>query len=158
MKFIKSKKGLVLLATLAVAAAAAIGAYAYFTSTGHGTGSASVGTNAALTITQTGSVTGMLPDSAAHSVSYTIDNTATFSQNLGEVTISNIATSDPTHCLASWFSANDPSAAVGTVAAGDTFTSGATTEPSIQMNDSAVNQDACKNATISFDLDAAQGS
>ena len=45
MKLIKSKKGLVLLATLAVAVVAAVGAYAYFTSTGTGTSSAgTVGT------------------------------------------------------------------------------------------------------------------
>jgi hypothetical protein len=41
--FIKSKKGLILLATLVVAAAAAVGGYAYFTSTGSGSGTATVG-------------------------------------------------------------------------------------------------------------------
>ena len=44
MKLIKSKKGLVLLATLAVAVVAAIGAYAYFSKTGSGSNdAASVG-------------------------------------------------------------------------------------------------------------------
>ena len=42
-RFIKSKKGLVLLATLVVAAAASVGAYAYLTTGGSGTGSATDG-------------------------------------------------------------------------------------------------------------------
>lgn len=42
MKFMKSKKRLALLATLAVALVAAVGAYAYWTSTGSGTGTSSV--------------------------------------------------------------------------------------------------------------------
>ena len=65
MKVIKSKKGFALLAVLAVAAVAAIGAYAYFTSTGSGAGSASVGSSSNLTITQTNTISGLTPGSAA---------------------------------------------------------------------------------------------
>ena len=43
MKFLMSKKGVALLATLVVAAVAAFGAYAYFTAAGSGSGTASVG-------------------------------------------------------------------------------------------------------------------
>ena len=159
MKVIKSKKGLVLLATLVVAAAATVGGYAYFTSSGSGVGSATVGTSTALTITQTNTISGVLPDSAPHTVAYSIDNTAqSFAQNLGKVTVTNIATSDPTNCLASWFSANAPTNAVGTIPAGSTYNSNANTQPSIQMNDNGTNQDACKGATLTLTLNAAQGS
>src|SRR2546423_5852004 len=52
-KFIKSKKGLALLATLVVAVAASVGAYAYFTTSGSGSGNAQVGDATALVINAT---------------------------------------------------------------------------------------------------------
>ena len=158
MRKLMKKRVAVVLAVAAMLVAAA-SAYAYFTSTGSGSGSATVGTSAALTITQTNVITNVLPDSATHTVAYTVDNSAqSFAQNLGKVTVSNIATSDPTHCLASWFSANDPTSAVGTIAANSTYSSVAATQPSIQMNESGTNQDACKGATLTLTLTAAQGS
>jgi hypothetical protein len=154
------RRRLVFLTVLAVAAAVAVGGYAYFSTTGSGSGSATVGSNTALTITQTNTISGLVPGGSAKSVEYSIDNTAGNGvQNLGKVTISNIAI-DSSHatagCQASWFSANAPSTAVGTIADGGTFdsTSDATTEPSIQMDDSGTNQDSCKGATVSFDLSA----
>ena len=160
MKLIKSKKGLALLAVLAIVAISAVGAYAYFTSNASGNGSASVGTSSALTITQTNTISGLLPDGATHTVAYTIANTSTAAQNLGNVTVSNIAV-DSVHatagCLASWFTANDPAGAPGTIAGSSTYTSAAGTQPSIQMNDSGGNQDACKGASLALTLTAAQG-
>jgi hypothetical protein len=161
-RFIKSKRGLILLATLVVAAAAAVGAYAYFTTTGSGNGTASVGTNSPLTIVQSGSVTGLTPDGGAQSVAYTINNpTADGAQSLGVVSISNI-TVDPTHvgagCMASWFSSTAAASPVGTIAAGGTYTSVAGTEPTIQLNNVASDQSSCEGATLSFDLNAVQGS
>lgn len=44
MKFIKSRKGVALLAALVVVAVAAVGAYAYFSATGSGTGSSATPT------------------------------------------------------------------------------------------------------------------
>lgn len=94
MKFIKSKKGLVLLATLVVAAAAAIGAYAYFTSTGSGQGSATVGTATNWTVGETGSPTGgpLYPDAAIGGANiqtdtYTVTNGGSGSQQLTSVDI-----------------------------------------------------------------------
>lgn len=161
-RFITSKKGIALLATLVVAAAAAVGAYAYFTSTGSGTGSANVGSHVALTITQTNTISGLVPDNTPHPVEYTIDNTGQdFEQNLGDVTISNI-TVDAAHagagCQSSWFKANAPSAAVGTIPASQTYTSDATTEPSVEMDESGSNQSSCEGATLTLTLSAAQGS
>jgi hypothetical protein len=55
MKFIKSKRGIALLAAAAAVAIAAIAAYAYFTASGSGSGTANVaGAPAALTVTQIG--------------------------------------------------------------------------------------------------------
>jgi len=71
--FIKSKKGLALLATLAVVGASAFGAYAYFSSSGSGSGTASSGANdTAITLHATFSA-GLVPGTDK-SVSFTADN------------------------------------------------------------------------------------
>lgn len=155
------KKKLSLLSALAVAAATAVAAYAYFTTTGSGTGSASVTTNTALTITQTNSITGLTPAGPSAAVTFSITNAAANGdQNLGKVTISNIAV-DSTHqtagCQASWFSAIAPASAVGTINAGTTYTSVAGTQPSVQMTESGTNQNACQGATLTLTLSGAAG-
>lgn len=73
MKFIKSKKGLALLATLAVAIVASVGAYAYFTSAGTGSGTAAVGTNTT-SITIAATITDGLVPGSSEPVSYTALN------------------------------------------------------------------------------------
>ncbi len=66
-RFIKNRKGIALLATLAVAAAAAIGAYAYFSGNGTGTGSAATATAANLNITQIGAgYDSLIPNNGYH--------------------------------------------------------------------------------------------
>jgi hypothetical protein len=66
-RFIKSRKGLALLATLAVAVAAAVAAWAYFTGSGSGTGSAQTATAANLTITQIGAgYDSLIPNNGYH--------------------------------------------------------------------------------------------
>lgn len=164
MKFIKTKKGIAFLAAIAAIAISAVGAYAYFTSTGHGTGSATVGTSTALTITQTGSISGLTPNGPIVPVAYTINNpTANGAQNLGLVSAS-ITTIDQTvagqaagTCTAADFNLLPATSAVGTVAAGGTFNSATATEPTIQMIDTSANQDGCQGATVHLSLDAAQG-
>jgi hypothetical protein len=99
MKFIKSKKGIALLAVLVVAAVAAIGGYAYFTSTGTGTGSASVGTATNWSVGQTATSGGALyPDAAVgganvQTKTYHVKNVGSGSQYLTQVVIS-VANSD----------------------------------------------------------------
>jgi hypothetical protein len=100
-RFIKSKKGIALLATLVVAAAAAIGAYAYFTSTGTGTGSATVGSASNWVVGETSHTGGPLyPDPAPGGTNivtenYSINNPGAGNQNLNSLTIS-VANSDGT--------------------------------------------------------------
>ena len=55
MRFVRGKKGLALLVTVAVVGAAAFGAYAYFTTTGSGTGSSKVATPTGWVVTQSAS-------------------------------------------------------------------------------------------------------
>jgi len=159
----KHKKLLVALAAIVVVAMAAIGAYAYFTTTGSGAGTASAGADTPLTLVQSAAVSNLTPGGGAKSVPYTIDNTPASNgvQNLGVVSITGLTVDEPfasAGCLVAWFSTTPAASAIGTIAAGGTFTSGASTQPSIQLNNIASSQDACKNATLSFTLSAAAGS
>jgi hypothetical protein len=173
MKFIKSKKGLALLATLVVAAAAAFGAYAYFTSTGSGTGSATVGTSTAWTVAQTSAdnlaVGPLYPNPTVgtgtiQTNSYHVANPSTGQQSLAKVDIS-IALADGSPwsvdadgvgplaaCTKADFSVGGELVGVthtdtslaGNFAAAQDKTTGTVT---IQMIDNSANQNSCKLAT-----------
>ncbi len=88
-RFIKSKKGIALLATLVVAAVAAFGAYAYFTSTGSGTGTATVGTANNWVVAVSAPTGGPLyPGHGAEDFTYTVTNPAGGgNQELNQVTL-----------------------------------------------------------------------
>ena len=168
-QFLKSKKGLILLATLVVAAAAAVGAYAYFTATGSGTGTASVGTSTDWTIEQAGS-TGpdLLPDATIgtgniQTESYQITNPGAGQQNLAQVDIYVSATG----VEGSWSAQADTGKpactaddfSVGGAAVGATYTdtdSAGNFAPgelrsdsvTVQLIDNGLNQDNCKNLDV----------
>jgi hypothetical protein len=89
--FIKSKKGIALLATLVVLAAAAVGAYAYFTATGTGSGTATVGSTANdiyVTAATTGTV---YPDGTSHTLTFTAYNYSTFAQSISSIHATGVA-------------------------------------------------------------------
>jgi len=162
MKLIKSKKGLVLLATLAVAVVAAVGGYAYFTSSGHGTGTATVGTDSPWTVGQTGSTGGALyPDPTIgtgniQSKAYDITNPSLGNQYLTQVTVE-VANADGSAWASGSCSKDDFSiggAPVGTTytdtdSAGN-FTAGETKSDSVtvQMIDNDANQNDCRGLTV----------
>ena len=163
MKLKLKKRTLVLLGVMVVAIAASIGAYAYFTSTGSGTGSAAVGTSANLTIVQTNTISALTPNGPTVPIAYTISNPAVNgAQNLGVVsyTITGFSGNNntPSACTSADFNIVAGANPVGTIAAGGTYTSTALTEPTIQMKDTGVNQDGCKNAALVLTLSAAAGS
>jgi hypothetical protein len=157
-----NKRAVAIGLTAGIAAGAAGIAAAYFTSAGSGTGSATDGSSTPLTITQTASITGLTPGSGSQPVAYTITNpTANGAQNIGAVTVSNIAVTashSTAGCLVSWFSTSAPSAAVGTLTAGEQYTSTTSTEPSVQLINVTSSQDACEGATLTLTLTAASGS
>ena len=153
-----SKRALVLLAVAGVAIVAALGAYAYFTTTGTGSGSATVGTDTPWQV-DTDAATGgpLTPDGPSQTVSYTVTNNSSGHQSLANVAIS-VANADgsawdgPGNCSAADFEVNG--AAAGT-AYDDTelaqnFAPGGsdTGTVTIQMIDTGVNQDACKDAIV----------
>jgi hypothetical protein len=152
------KRTMVLLGAAVVAIGLAVGAYAYWTSTGSGTGSAAVGTDTPWQV-DTDPATGgpLTPGGPLQTVGYTVTNNSTGSQSLANVAIS-VANSDgspwdgPGTCSAADFEVNGAAAGTAyddTTLAG-TFLAGAdnSTSIDIQMIDTTVNQNDCRNATV----------
>ncbi len=95
-RFLKSKKGIALLATVVVAAMAS-GAFAFFTATGTGSGTASVG-DAANNIYVSATTSGTLrPHGPAGTLSFSAKNFADFSQ-----AISSIHATSVSACEVAW--------------------------------------------------------
>src|SRR4051794_13518613 len=152
-KFAKRRALLLIgaVATLAVAGAA----FAFWTGGGSGTGSASAeGAQTGLTANQTTTLTAMYPGDSAQTISGNFDN-----PNSGPVYVSSVSVS-----IASVTKA--VGAPAGTCDAGDftvastTMNVGAEVSPgsgvgsftgaTIKFNNKAINQDACKGATVSL--------
>jgi hypothetical protein len=127
-------------------------AFAYWTTTGGGTGSATTGTSAAVTVTQTSTVSGLVPGSASQPVDFDITNAKTTPQYVTSVaftitSITNITGGAPaTGCTSADFTLVQPNAIAADVAAGVTHY--APSGASIAMIDAAGNQDGCKNVTV----------
>jgi len=154
-RIIKSRRALVLgiVAALGIAAAA----FAYWTTSGSGTGTAGTGDAAAVTVTQVGSISGLVPGSAAQAVDFKITNGKTTPQYVTSVSVSidsikNADNTTATGCSASDFTIVQPTVINRDLAAGDTSfsPSGAT----IAMKDLSTNQDACKNVTVNLAFSA----
>ena len=138
-RFLKSKKGIALLATLAVAAMAT-GAAAFFTATGTGSGTASVG-DAANNIYVSATTAGTLrPAGPAGTLSFSAKNFADFSQSISSIHATSVSA-----CEDAW-TAPDLSAYpvatptcddVGTAAASD-----AACDTSLETGSSNTNADA----------------
>ncbi len=171
MKFIKSKKALVLLATLVVAVAASIGAYAYFSASGSGTGTASVGSSSAVSLA--GTITGTLyPAGSPASVSVLVTNNGSGSQYVNTVHLASIQID---HSSATYIGASGPQQTAWDAC--DVTTSGgnaaftmadinvgltltksgtngdnATVNGSLQMNDTGVSQNNCQGAPLQLNF------
>ena len=144
-----------------VALALAGAAIAYFTTNGSGTGTATVGQATSLTITHTGSISNLVPGGASQPVAFTINNpSGKGNQNLGKVsaTVSSVTPTNGNTCTTANFTTAAASSAVGTINDGSTYSSTASTQPSVSMIDTGSNQDGCQGATVNLTLSAAQGS
>jgi len=151
-KLNKKTKIAVLTAALVVGASGT--AFAYWTNVGSGTGSGATGNNAAVTAIQSSTVTAMYPGGPAQALSGTFNNPNAGAVTVGAVTAT-VTTSLPGTCLASWYviSGSDTAAPhVLPAGAGGTWTG-----LSVTMTNAAVNQDACKGATITFTYAVAAG-
>lgn len=154
MEFAKTKRGTLLVASLATALLVGGGvAFAYWTTTGSGTGSAAAGTSSPVVVTQTNTVTGLYPGGPAQNIDLNIANSNAAKQYLAKVAVSVGSTSDA-GCTAADFTVTQ--ATIGAeVPVGDTNAyAGATTGATIKMNNTGASQDACKNATINLAFSA----
>lgn len=147
MKLLKSKKGLALLTVLAVAAISAVGAFAYWTTTGAGTGSAANASSNGTIVLKASFAPGLTPG-ASEPVSFTASNAGTSSLYVGTVT--SVVSTSAVGCLAADFT-------VPPAIENQTIAAGAVDEPllvgsTISFADTAVNQDACKGATVTLTL------
>jgi hypothetical protein len=148
-KFFGKKRvaALTVVAVLVVAAAA----IAYWTTTGSGNATGTVGTASNVSLSGSFASNSLYPGVSGVTVNISATQQTT-SYKLGAVT-GVVSTSDA-GCLASWFSFHPPTDASQTVAGG-TGTQ-ALSSGTIDMADSASNQDACKNATVTIALSAAK--
>ena len=146
-RFINKRTKVVLgiVAALAVAGAA----FAYWTGTGSGTGSGTVGTNG--TVTLTGTVASGIAPGTSKSVSFTAANSSTSPIRVTTVHLDSVA-ADGAHsgCVTADFTMAD-------VTENHQVPAGATAEAlptngSLVYANTAVNQDACKGATLTLTL------
>ncbi len=135
-----------------VFALVAAGAYAYWTNGGSGDGTATTGTNAAITVTQTTTPSGLYPGGSAASLAGQFDNGNSgpvfvheVDATIASVTGANITVGTP--CDAGDYQLNGfPRTVDASVPAGDA--QGGWTGGSIQMLNAVTNQDGCKDAVV----------
>jgi hypothetical protein len=162
-KVLKSKKGLVLLATMIVAVAAAVGAYAYFTTTGAGTGTASVGTSTALVLH--GSAPANLYPGTSATVTFTADNPSTGHQFLNTIHLVSVVAyptsldrTNNTNAIATCGGLNSATSdfQMADVPVNHDYATGSgqavTPTGTLVMNNLNASQDTCKNALLKLNL------
>jgi hypothetical protein len=149
---IVTKRRVAFLATV-VTLACAVGAYAYWTQGGSGSGSAAAGTTSSITVKQISSVTGLYPGGTAAGLSGNFDNPNTSPVTISSVTaavssVSNGASdgSKPV-CAPSDFSIGG-SMGSATIPSGTGV--GSWSGLTIQLLNTAFNQDNCKGATANI--------
>jgi hypothetical protein len=154
MKKIFMRKRTLVLSVVAVLALTG-GAIAYFTNSGSGTGTASVGTSSEITLA--GTITGTLyPAGDAADVSVLVTNPGSGSQHVGDVQLASITT-DTAHSTCD-LSVSGSNAAFTmadipvqtTLTKSGTATDHTTVTGSLQMNDTGVSQNDCKNAPLTL--------
>lgn len=148
MRFTK-KTAAVAVVVAVVAIGGAGGAYAYWTTSGSGSATAAAGTDAGFTITQVGSVSGLVPG-VAQTVDFKVNNTAGFAQYLTGVTasVSDATTGNGSGpaCSAADYVVDQISIAAGQLAAGQSQTGTA----KVKLVNSSANQDNCKGQTVTL--------
>jgi len=152
MGFLKSKKGLALVAVLVIAVAAAVSAYAYFTAAGGGSGSFSTGDIGSITITSDG-VGPLYPQtdsSKTTAVTVHVTNNGASSQYVGDIT--GVVTGVPTDCDPGWFT-------VAKIPAPGLLPHGTSDfQSSVILNDNGHSQNACASADLTITWSSAAGS
>jgi len=154
-----NKRSLGLAVALAAVTALAV---AYWTTNGTGTGSGTTGDDAAVTVNQDSTVTGLTPGGTAQTLSGDFNNPNTGAVKVGAITATVTGTEKPAGtanpgCTAADFSITGTGAATGEIPPGND--QGSWSGLSIAMLDrTGVNQNACKDAVVKIAYSAAEGS
>jgi hypothetical protein len=144
MKRFVSKKVVAVGVTAGLALGIAGGAFAYWTQGGSGTGSATTGTTVDVTVKETVSASDLYPGGPAQPLSGNFDNPNAGAVKVGTVTAT-LGTL-PAGCVPADFTISGTGVVDAEIPSGNGV--GAWSGISIQMNNTAVNQDACKASTI----------
>lgn len=129
-------------------------AFAYWTSGGTGTGSADTGTTTGLVVTQSGTVSGLVPGGDAKDVAFTIQNPSTDTSvkvTSLALTIDGLneqADADLDACTSADFTVTSPALPSAEIAAGATITVTGT----IKLDNLAKNQNNCKGVSVPLKL------
>jgi hypothetical protein len=180
-KILRKKRVFIPLAALTALAVSGI-AYAFWTTGGEGDATGTTGTSEAMVVTQNGAPSDMTPGSVAQPVNYTITNPADTPQYITTVTI---AKTSVTYTSAAGLGTGGTAAdhAAGDVAVGCTTADFELVQPdpvgldlptgstaftrdlattyedrlsgTVQLVNTALNQDGCKNTTINLTITAA---
>ena len=150
------RKSVLALAVVGVLAVCGV-ALGFWTQGGSGSGSAGAGTTAAIVVNQTGAVTGLYPGGPAVPLAGTFTNS-----NPGAVNISSVTAA--VHAFASHtVDATKPDCTqadfqIGGTSAGSTVPSGTAVGSwsglTVRMLDNGLNQNNCKNVTVTIDYTA----
>ena len=130
-------------------------AFAYWTTSGSGTGSAATGSTVPLTI-NSAPVTGLFPGATAKPITGTFGNTNAGSVHVSGMTVTVSAVSPAQAdsakpaCTAADFTVVNPTTFTADVPVGATV--GTWSGASIALNNTAANQDNCKNVTLTLAL------
>jgi hypothetical protein len=149
-----SKRTWVLFGVIAaVAALASVGAYAYWTTSGSGTGSAATGTSQNVTVSQLGTISGLVPGGPAGAIDYRINNPASYNQYVASVSVvvdplwSAQADASKPACTAADFTiSGSPDSVAADLATGDHDYQ--PSGMSIALDNEATNQDNCKSVNV----------
>ncbi|QHK18940.1 hypothetical protein GU243_03280 [Pseudarthrobacter psychrotolerans] len=143
-----SRKTKIAASTAAFLLTGAGAAFAYWTMTGSGAGTASTGTNAAVVVNQTSTVSGLAPGLAAQSLSGNFDNPNSGPTFVAAVTAT-VTGTDKAGCGPTDYTIAGAAPVNAEVPAGSGV--GAWTGLTIQFNNKpATNQDACKGAVVAI--------
>lgn len=138
-----SKRTWVVIGIVLAIAMSAVGAFAYWTASGNGSGTAAVGTDSGVDIVLTNMGAALYPGGSATVTFHVVNNSTTSAVQVGKVVQDGAVTGLPGGCLAADFTFADVTLNE-TVAASS---AGANHTGTLVMANTAVNQDACKNAS-----------
>ena len=149
-----TKRSSIIAAVTVVGVFAAGGvAFAYWTTSGSNTTTAGVAADvsSALTVTPTGTISGLFPGGTPQNVQVIVENPSTTAVRLSDVNVT-VDSTDKVGCPAGDFAITTAGFAPQTLAPG--AVTSALTVRKIQLVETGGNQDACKGATVSLTLTA----